>query len=99
MSFEPILLAPEEEIEEIYPYRRVWRTSWIEISSLFVAVGLIFVLNLLGVLPALLDGGLYKTGFALLPFMLWLVVSYRAERRALQPRSNLGGMLLLGALV
>ena len=43
MSFEPILLAPEEELEEIYPYRRVWRTSWIEVSLLLIAVLAIYM--------------------------------------------------------
>jgi RsiW-degrading membrane proteinase PrsW (M82 family) len=99
LSFEPILLAPEEEIEEIYPYRRVWRTSWIEIGILFVAAAVIFALDLFGVLPTFLNGSLFKAGFAALPLGLWLAVSYRAERRAIVTRSNLGGMLLLGALV
>ena len=33
MSFEPILLAPQKEEKEIFPYRRVWRTAVIEIGQ------------------------------------------------------------------
>jgi RsiW-degrading membrane proteinase PrsW (M82 family) len=39
-----------------------------------------------------------KVGIAVLPFLAWLAVSYRGERRALQPRQGLAGVLLLGAL-
>jgi hypothetical protein len=99
LSFEPILLAPEEEVEEIYPYRRVWRTSWIEISILALAVALIYVLDLLDVIPSALNGAVFKTGFAALPLGLWLIVSYRGEQGALLPRPHLGGIMLLGGLV
>jgi RsiW-degrading membrane proteinase PrsW (M82 family) len=99
LSFEPILLAPEEEIEEIYPYRRVWRTSWMEVEVLLVAVLLIFILtNLFGVLPADLHSPLPKIAMALLPLAAWLVFSYRGERRALQRRRGLIGLLILGGL-
>lgn len=99
MSFEPILLAPEEEVEEIYPYRQVWRTSWLEVSLLFLAVGAIWGLDLFGVLSAGFDAPLFKTGIALLPLLLWLLISYRGERRALQPRPHVGGLMVLGGLV
>ena len=99
MSFEPILLAPEESVEEIYPYRRVWRTSWIEISTLFIAVTSLFVLGLIGVFPAFLNGGVFRAAFAVLPVVSWLIFSYWGEQRALLPRPYLGGMMLLGALV
>ena len=100
MSFEPILLAPQEEVEEIYPYRRVWRTSWLEISVLLVTVLLIFLLtSLFGVLPADLRVPLPKVAIALLPMAAWLVFSYWGERRALQRRHGLFGLLILGGLL
>jgi hypothetical protein len=99
LSFEPILLAPEEEVEEVYPYRRVWRTSWLEVSVLLVAVLAIYVLtNLISVLPADLNARLPKVGIALLPLAAWLIFSYRGERRALRPRQGLVGVLVLGGL-
>jgi RsiW-degrading membrane proteinase PrsW (M82 family) len=100
LSFEPILLAPEQEIEEIYPYRRVWRTSWQEVGVLLVAVLLIFILtDLFGVLPVDLRSPLPKVGIALLPLAAWLVFSYGGERRALIRRRGLVGMVILGGLV
>jgi hypothetical protein len=100
LSFEPILLAPQEEAEEIYPYRRVWRTSWLEISVLLVAVLLIFLLtSLFGVLPTDWRAPLPKAAIALLPLTAWLVFSYWGERRALQRRHGLFGLMILGGLL
>ncbi len=100
MSFEPILLAPEEEIQEVYPYRRVWRTSWLEVTLLLVAVLVIVLLtDLFDLLPGDLRDPLPKLAFALLPLAAWLVISYRSEHRALLPRRGLIGVLILGALV
>ncbi len=99
MSFEPILLAPEPEVEEIYPYRRVWRTAWFEVLALFsVALALYVLTVFFGVLPRDLRDPLLRVGVALLPLALWLV-SYGGERRALRPRPDLLRVLVLGALV
>lgn len=99
MSFEPILLAPEETIEEIHPYRRVWRTSWIEAAILFVAVSAIWVLGaLLGTVPDT-AAPLPRMGIALLPLAAWLLISYRGERRAPQRRRQVLAVLVLGGLV
>lgn len=100
MSFEPYLLAPEEEPREVYPYRRVWRTSWLEAGLLLTVVLLIVALtDLAGVLPADLRDPLPRLGVALFPLVLWLLISYRAERRAPRPRPGLPAVLILGALV
>jgi RsiW-degrading membrane proteinase PrsW (M82 family) len=100
VSFEPILLAPEEIAEEIYPYRRVWQTSWLEILVLLFGVVLILLLtDILHILPDDLSDPLPRLGIALLPLGAWLVFSYRGERRALQPRPALLGIVVLGALV
>jgi hypothetical protein len=100
LSFEPILLAPEAEEEPVYPYRRVWRTSWLEVGTLFLAATFIYAFgSVLEVLPADSRSPRLKLGIALLPFLAWLVFSYRGERRALQPRHGLIGMAILGALV
>ncbi len=100
MSFEPVLLAPEPEVEEIYPYRRVWRTAWSEVLVLFgVALALYALTDLFGVLPGDLRDPLLRMAVALLPLALWLVFSYGGERRALRPRPDLLRVLVLGALV
>lgn len=99
MSFDPILLTPEAQQEDIYPFRRVWRTSSIEAIILFVVVAAIYVATAFaGVAPpsALEQPG--KIGLALLPLGTWMVFSYWGERRALQPREGMLGMVVLGAL-
>lgn len=99
MSFEPIMLAPEEEAQELYPYRRVWRTAGLEVGTLLlVTAGLLgadmFGFGLTG-LPQLP----LKLGVAMLPLLVWFAFSYRGERRAQIPRSGLVGVLIVGALV
>ncbi len=100
MSFEPILLAPEREKKEVYPYRRVWRSALIE-------VGIMLIITVLAVLverflhPRLDDTQRHIAGltFALAPVALWYVFSYLAERQSPQPRIRLFTVLILGALV
>jgi len=100
LSFEPILLAPEQEVEEQYPYRRVWRTGWLEVGVLLAVVLLILALTqVFGVLPAGLHDTRLKVAVALVPLGAWLVFSYWGERRALQPRRGLVQTVILGALV
>lgn len=100
MSFEPILLAPEEELEEIYPFRRVWRTAWIEAILLLIAVLVIYALTeIFSVIPADAREPALNVGIASLPLALWLLFSYRGERRAVQPRPGLMGVMVLGVLV
>jgi len=100
LSFEPILLSPEEEAIEIYPYRRVWRTSGFEVGVLLAAVLLIFLLtDVLQVLPTSLRDPLPKVGIAVLPLAAWFLFSFRGERRALSPRPALLRVLVLGILV
>lgn len=100
MSFEPILLAPEEEPVEAYPYRRVWRTTWLEVIVLFLAAALVYVgTHVISLWPATLRDENGRLALALLPLGAWLLVSYRGERRAIQPREHMLSILLLGALV
>lgn len=100
MSFEPILLAPEQAVEERYPYRRVWRTSWLEVGTILVVVLAIFSLTrLFNALPANLHDTRLKVAVALVPLAAWLVFSYWGERRAPQPRRGLVQMVILGGLV
>lgn len=100
MSFEPILLAPQQEEKEIFPFRRVWRTTLTEI-------GILLALTFAVVLATRLYHGTFSDRqeqffgflFALLPLALWLMNSYLGERRAPQPRERLLTVALLSGLV
>ncbi|GAB4410868.1 MAG: hypothetical protein Kow00106_04890 [Anaerolineae bacterium] len=99
MTFEPVLIGPEEERAEAYPYRRVWRTAWLEVTALFLVAFALYALSIAGIVaaqPAPVPG---RAVIAALPALLWLVISYRGERRAIQPRPALLRVMILGALV
>ena len=96
--FEYQLLSPEEEIEEIYPYRRVWQTLIIELGLLSVMmVGLFFAVGF----------GFISFGFSftlelalcLIPLGLFYFFSVRREARAIQPREGLLMLLVLSMIV
>lgn len=100
MSFEPILLAPEEEPVEVYPYRRVWQTTWLEVIALFLVAALVYAsTHFFELLPVTLRDQNGRLALALLPLGAWLLISYRGERRAIQPREHVLSILILGALV
>jgi len=99
VSFEPIVLAPEQIAEEIFPYRRVWRTAWLEVALLALIVLTVWALSdLLGVIDPATRTAPIKIGLALVPLFAWLFISYWTERRAPIPRPHLVGLLALGAL-
>lgn len=87
------LLSPEQDVEELYPYRRVWRTLFIEMlvvllvtGGIFFAAGFGFIANEAS-LPA-------EIALCLTPVVTFYVLSVRRERTAQQPREGL--MLVLG---
>jgi hypothetical protein len=98
MTARPVLLTPQREEKETYPYRRVWRTAYTEA---WLLIGLTVTVILAARLVPLDEDGrrLFRIGFALLPLVLWLLISYRAERRALSPRPRLISAVILGGLV
>ncbi len=100
MSFEPILLAPQREEKEVYPYRRVWRTALIEIGILLVLTSAAVLVSRFAS-PRLSETQrkVFGLAYALAPFALWIVISYLGERRVLQPRHNLFAVVILSALV
>jgi len=100
VSFEPILLAPEEEPVEVYPYRRVWETTWLEITVMFLVAALIYAgTYVFDFVPGDARDIGSRVVLALLPLGAWLVFSYRSERRAVEPRQHILSVLILGALV
>jgi hypothetical protein len=93
------LIAPPEK-EEIYPYRRAWRSVVTESGIMFVAVASVFVLwQYAGVsIPERFQRP-FNIGLALLPIALWLIFSLLPERRVPQPRQRLIYVIALSALV
>jgi hypothetical protein len=95
----PILLTPQREEKEIYPYRRVWRTAAREAILLILAVvATLLATRFLPIRLSETGRRVFGIGFALLPLGLWWLISYRAERSALQPRERLFTVVVLGAL-
>jgi hypothetical protein len=93
------LITPPPEREEIYPYRRAWRSIILEALILLTIVVIIFVLSaFLGVTfpPNIIPT--MNLVLALLPLLLWFGLSWLPERLAPQPRARLSVVMILGAL-
>jgi RsiW-degrading membrane proteinase PrsW (M82 family) len=99
-TFDPRLLTPPQQEEEIYPYRRAWRSVALE-AGIFLAVTVaIFVLvNYLGI--SIPNQFLQPVGLllALTPLGLWLYISWWQERFVPQPRQRLLAVALISAIV
>lgn len=94
------LLTPPKEEEEIYPYRRVWRSIIIEMGIIFSVTAALFVLvSILGVsLPASIHQPLNYL-LALVPLVSWLILSWLPEHSVPRPRVRLMSVLVITALV
>ena len=93
------LLTPPDEEEEIYPYRRVWRSLIIENIALgavcaaaFVVFGLIRLQ-----LPSKLTLGINGLLIAF-PIVVWLLFSVWRERSVPEPRQRLIAVFVITAL-
>ena len=97
-SYNPRLLLPPEE-EEVYPYRRVWRSLALEsILLLLVTVGLWVVLTFIGLrVPAIVQRPVGVL-LALLPLGLWAALSLLQERGVPEPRAHLVAVVAIAAL-
>lgn len=97
--YNPTLLTPPREDEEIYPYRRVWRSIAVE-NGVIVSIALIFLVfyDFLGIdLPDVVNTPI-NIILALLPAVLWFFNSYYRERFVIQPRRNLLAVFIITAL-
>lgn len=94
------LLTPPKEEEEVYPYRRVWRSIIVTMGILFgVTVVLFVVVSLLGIpIPSPLHRPLNYI-LAVLPVGLWAVLAWLPERAVLRPRIRLLPVMVISALV
>ncbi|HRE48914.1 MAG TPA: PrsW family glutamic-type intramembrane protease [Aggregatilineales bacterium] len=99
MSQRPISIRPRRADDEARLYRPVWRTAWTEAFLLIgAAIATIIVFR---ALPFRLNADgrqMFGLGFALLPLVLWYLISFRAEQRAIQPRERLLTVMLVGGL-
>ncbi len=98
--FNPRLLTPPQQEEEIYPYRDAWRSVIIESGILGILTIALFVLvNVVRVhIPQRFNVPI-SAGLACLPVLLWLYFSWFQERTVPQPRQRLLTIALISALV
>ncbi len=98
-TFDPSLLLPPREEEEIYPYRRAWRSIAVESAILLSIMASLFLMfNILSIqLPESLRTPV-NVGLVLTPVGLWLAFSWWPERFALQPRHHLLTVMIVSAL-
>jgi RsiW-degrading membrane proteinase PrsW (M82 family) len=97
--YDPRLLMPPEE-EELYPYRRVWRSLSVEVLILLITALVLYVLvNFVSFeIPAVLHR-VINVILACFPLGLWLVFSRLQEQFAPEPRVRLVSVVVLSALV
>ncbi|MEQ8677943.1 MAG: PrsW family glutamic-type intramembrane protease [Aggregatilineales bacterium] len=97
--YNPTLLTPPREDEEVYPYRRVWQSIAFE-NTVIMGVAVLFLIayDFLGVrLPQVIIPYV-NVLIAILPTILWLLSSYYRERLVTQPRQNLLTVFIITAL-
>jgi hypothetical protein len=101
MSYSnPRLITPPREEEEVYPYRRAWRSVAIESGILLGLMLVSYVLvNFLGVSVPENSRLALNIVLALLPAVLWFIFSRWPEDRALEPRRRLATTFFVSALV
>ncbi len=98
-TFDARLLTPPREEEEVYPYRRVWRSIALESGILFVIAIFLFLLwSVFGVQISKTLQRLIGILLALTPAGLWFIFSLWRERFVLEPRQRLLPVLIVSAL-
>ncbi len=98
-TFDASLLSPPSPREDVYPYRRVWRTTAYETGILIAgALAVNLVGSLLDVHLDVRQRPLVTALLALMPLALWLLFSYRGEQRARRPRKGLLPILVVSIL-
>lgn len=96
----PQLITPPKEEEEIYPYRRAWRSVFVETGILTVFLLVFFVLfSLLDITVPQQFLLPFNLIIVLLPALLWLVFSRVPERIVVEPRRRLLTTFVVTALV
>ncbi|PJF44018.1 MAG: hypothetical protein CUN55_06115 [Phototrophicales bacterium] len=86
------LLSPEQDVEELYPYRRVWRTLFWEMLAILLIMGGIFFGVQFGFLSPQIPRSV-EIALCGIPILIFYIFSVRREALAPQPREGL--MLVL----
>jgi hypothetical protein len=92
------IIAPPTE-DEVYPYRRVWRSIVIQVSVVIfittsiVSLGEIFAIQFDNSFNFIISGFL-----VFFPIILWLFFSVLPESFAIEPRSNLVSVAIISGL-
>lgn len=99
-SYNPRLITPPKEEEEIYPYRRAWRSVFIE-SGILMGMLLIFFVafNYLGISLAGNNLIAVNVTLAISPALLWIIFSRVPENNVVEPRRRLLTIFTVTALV
>jgi hypothetical protein len=98
-TFNPRLLTPPQQEEEIYPYRRVWQSVAVEAGVLFGATVFLYALtNILNISIPPAYYAVIALALAVLPILLWLYFSWWRERSVSQPRERLLPVAIITAL-
>lgn len=96
----PRLITPPKEEEEIYPYRRAWRSVFIESGTVMGLMLVMFVgVNYIGLDVPLAYRPYVNVLLALFPAILWFLFSRLPENDALEPRRRLLTSFTVTALV
>lgn len=96
----PRLITPPREEEEVYPYRRAWRSVFIESGTVIGAMMVIFVAVNFLALDVPDDFRLYTNILlAIAPTVLWLLFSRVPENNVIEPRRRLLTTFTVTALV
>ena len=95
----PRLLTPPREEEEIYPYRRVWKSIIREIGVLTLISAGFYAIGFVGLtIPERLFAPM-NIALPLVIVVLWLYFSAWKESRVLEPRNQLLAVMLVSGLV
>lgn len=98
-NYGPGLLTPPQEKEEIFPYRRVWKSLVVESGLLFaITLSLYFTLVIFDLNFPVNIQLILNLILALLPILLWFLFSWRPEKHVLEPRSQLLTVVVITGL-
>lgn len=92
------LLSPEEDPEDIFPYRRVWRSLLFEITVFGALVTAILALTRFDLLTDRHQRGI-QLALALLPIPIYIWFSVRPERQVFRPRRYLLPVMALSIVM
>ena len=96
---DPRLLIPPQEEEEVYPYRRVWRSIIWESGIIFaITIALYVVVIFFGIQIPPSFQPVTALAVALIPALAWVMLSWRPEQRVPQPRQRLFAVAVITAL-